>query len=266
MRNIIDNLIGQLSQDDLAHADVIPWACPVPAFGDVARARVATLGLNPSNREFMDSRQLPLTGTSNRLPTLNTLGLDDWSKANAHHVGIIENHCRWYFSRNPYDQWFKSLDRILIRAGCSYYGSRRPACHLDLVPFSTRSKWIGLTAKQRGMLLSASAAAFVDLLRQVRVQVLVLNGRTVIGQFVNFGGFRLDEKEMSEWSLRRKGCRNVMGYAYVGKLDAIQGIPLERELLVLGFNHNIQSSYGVTSYVVQQIGNWIANQSGKWLG
>jgi hypothetical protein len=36
------------------------------------------------------------------------------------------------------------------------------------------------------------------------------------------------------------------------------GIDLERELLVLGFNHNIQSSFGMTTEVTTAIRHWIA--------
>ena len=37
------------------------------------------------------------------------------------------------------------------------------------------------------------------------------------------------------------------------------GYALSRELLVLGFNHNLQSSYGVTSQVIDAIRHWVGN-------
>ncbi len=53
--------------------------------------------------------------------------------------------------------------------------------------------------------------------------------------------------------------------AYSGMVSTLAGMSLDREVLVLGFNHNIQSSYGVTNEVVDRIGNWIANASAEVL-
>ena len=41
----------------------------------------------------------------------------------------------------------------------------------------------------------------------------------------------------------------------------MSGIVLGRKILVLGFNHNIQSSFGVTTKVIQEIRSWIAEES-----
>jgi len=51
----------------------------------------------------------------------------------------------------------------------------------------------------------------------------------------------------------------VAGVAYHGITNTLSGIPLGRDLLVLGFNHNLQSSFGVTSKVLREIRHWIAN-------
>ena len=55
--------------------DMIPWSCPVPAFGDLLNSFVATLGLNPSNREFVDEEGNELEGAARRLHTLRSLSL-----------------------------------------------------------------------------------------------------------------------------------------------------------------------------------------------
>jgi hypothetical protein len=39
---------------------------------------------------------------------------------------------------------------------------------------------------------------------------------------------------------------------------ALSGVQLGREVLVLGFNHNIQSSFGVTTRVRAAIRQWVA--------
>ena len=54
MNATLSALIKRQGQRGLFEAAVIPWSCPVLSFGDVSNAKVATLGLNPSNREFVD--------------------------------------------------------------------------------------------------------------------------------------------------------------------------------------------------------------------
>lgn|ERR1700688_2215103 len=63
-----------------AGTKMIPWACPIPSFGDLWRSRVATLGFNPSNREFVDEAGNELQGGSRRFPTLKSLSLGSWSE------------------------------------------------------------------------------------------------------------------------------------------------------------------------------------------
>jgi hypothetical protein len=54
MKSLVSSLLSRLGDGHLAEAGVIPWSSPVLSLGDVTMARVATLGLNPSNREFVD--------------------------------------------------------------------------------------------------------------------------------------------------------------------------------------------------------------------
>ena len=54
MHKTLTTLIDRFDAPELAEADVIPWGCPVPSFGDLSSSQVATLGLNPSNKEFVD--------------------------------------------------------------------------------------------------------------------------------------------------------------------------------------------------------------------
>jgi hypothetical protein len=48
-------------------------------------------------------------------------------------------------------------------------------------------------------------------------------------------------------------------------VETVSGYPLPQELLVLGYNHNLQSSYGVTSSVVEAIRRWIGDANEKAL-
>lgn len=256
MRELLQGLVREMGR--LSNIGVIPWACPVPVFGNFEESKVATVGLNPSNLEFLDPHGMPLTLMSARFPTLSMLGIDDWSAANAHHLGIIENYCRNYFLRNPYNRWFQQLDQLLEESHFSYYDESRSACHLDLVPYATSNKWGVLPSGVRRELLHSSRLTLARMLVAATIQVLVLNGKSVVHEFSRSTGIRLSELSNDAWSLPRMRGAPVRGLCYFAHVRSIRDFDLGRDLLILGFNHNIQSSYGVTRKVRESIGNWVS--------
>jgi hypothetical protein len=227
----------------------------VPFFGTLASARIATVGLNPSNREFVDGEGRELADAQRRLPTLRTLGLRTWSEASSAQVREVFQACSDYFSGNPYDRWFRRLDAVIAATRASYYDAT--ACHIDLVPYATLEKWGLLTASERDVLLAASQSAFAQYLRASPVELLVLNGKSVVDAFEALSGTPLDKSEMSDWGLPR-GETVVRGMQASGAVESIGGVNLERVVTVVGFNHNIQSSYGVTAAVVRAIADAVA--------
>ena len=253
----LTTLIDRLDSPSIRRTGVIPWGAPVPSFGDLSSSRVATVGLNPSNLEFVDEKGDELQGKSRRFHTLQSLGISSWSDVDARHLRLILESCRDYFQGNPYDRWFKRLDQIISGAQTSYYGPSRKACHIDLIPYATATKWSALQPGQRAALLDLAGDTLGLLLRASPVQVLALNGSSVVEHFEVIAGVRLAQRKMSTWSLPRSSGRSVPGFSYTGLVDTISGISLGHKLLVLGFNHNLQSSYGVTSEVVQAIREWI---------
>src|SRR5437016_5323485 len=123
MDKMLHDLIGQLDGHLCKATKVIPWSCPVPSFGDISKSVIATLGVNPSNREFVDESGRELDGPSRRLHTLTSLGLRTWSDVDATHVTMIAEACRQYFSCNPYNAWFRALDPVMSGPGAAYYCS-----------------------------------------------------------------------------------------------------------------------------------------------
>ena len=63
---------------------------------------------------------------------------------------------------------------------------------------------------------------------------------------------------MADWALPREQKPEVAGFAYRGMVSALSGINLGHEVLVLGYNHNLQSSFGVTNAVICAIRDWIS--------
>jgi hypothetical protein len=261
MHTTLATLFDRLDQPRTSHLRVIPWSSPVPSFGDLRRSAVATLGLNPSNREFVDDDGSELDGSYRRFHTLRSLSLRSWADVDAHHLRMVEDSCRDYFFRNPYDRWFRRLDAILSSTGASFYNAFSSACHLDLIPFATDCKWTDLEASQRLRLLDVAGDSLALLLRNSPVKILIINGQSVVDHFQQLAGVRLDRQEMKSWSLPRQSGAGVTGVAYRGVVTALSGFPLGHKLLVLGYNHNLQSSFGVTNEVVDGIRRWIGMQA-----
>jgi len=250
MHATLATLIDRLSSPAVSGTDVISWGSPVPSFGDLSASRVATLGLNPSNREFVDESGDELQGPLRRFHTLKSLGLSSWEDADARHLHLILDSCRAYFLGNSYDRWFKRLDHVISGLNASFYGEKGTACHLDLIPYATSHKWTELTASQRSALLTVAGDTLGLLLRESPVRILILNGKSVVERFQDVSGVRLKKQEMPAWSLPRQPRSDVIGLAYRGVVNALSGIRLAEEILVLGYNHNLQSSFGVTNTVI----------------
>lgn len=263
MYSTFATLIDRLGHPDFEKSGVIEWAAPIPAFGDVSIAKLATVGLNPSNREFVDRAGKELLESDRRFHTLKSLRLSDWSQAKAHHVRLMLDYCVLYFARTPYDVWFRPLDRLVLQTSFSLYGSG--ACHLDLIPYATIPKWGQLSKEQRARLLRLNRDALALALRDSPIRVLVLNGKSVVRHFEDISLTKLREKEMDSWSLPRRQGYSVTGFSYRGTIETLAGLAFPQPILVLGYNHNIQSSFGVPSTVIEAIGSWVAKEVGSYL-
>lgn len=255
-------LIDRLDSQAVIQAGVLSWASPIASFGDVAIAEVATVGLNPSNREFLDEDGDELDGSSRRFHTLSSLGLRSWSEADARHLGqMIDAFCS-YFECNPYNRWFRVLEPLLSSIGASYYGTHpRVACHLDLIPFATGRKWTDLSQGQRTTLSDLAGNALGLLIRDSSIRLLILNGQGVVERFAEQADKPLRREQRPDWALPRSSSKAVLGAAYHGFVEELAGVDLGREILVLGYNHNLQSSFGVSAAVVREVQRWIGESA-----
>lgn len=258
MKGLVAIMLDRLESSH--HDEVIPWASPVPCFGNLGKAAVATLGINPSNREFVDEDGKELTSNDRRFHTLNSLGLERWSQAGPSEIEQIVESCDEYFFRNPYGGWFNRLNPIVGATGHSYYDRLFSACHIDLLPFATDSKWGSLTSARRRQILRDNADLLSQLIRESNLDLIILNGQSVVTEFIAVTGAWLEAEQIPGWSLPRSNGVDVVGISYRGSCEEICGAPLTRPLRVLGFNHNIQSSFGVTAQVVRNIALWVKAQ------
>lgn len=251
--------VHRLARGDVDAQPVMAWTSPVPYFGRLRTATIATLGINPSNREFVDVTGQELDGDDRRFPTLGSLGLRTWEDASSLDLTAIVAACDSYFSGNPY-KWFDMLDVLARSAGASYYSVEHPAAHLDLVPYATRVKWGALRPDQQRALLHCAQDLLASLLRDSPIELLVLNGASVVRQFEAVTNVDLTREYNPGWDLNRKGSDRVRGVAYTGTIDHVGSVDLGRSIVVAGFNHNLQSSFGVTTHALRAIARWVATR------
>ena len=90
---------------------------PIPFFGDIRKAKVLTVGVNPSNSEFRSAERWGEIKTDNQ-----------WIQRllNYFHEPEVASH-----------EWFIPWEASLNLIGCSY--DNRTAAHLDLSPRATES-------------------------------------------------------------------------------------------------------------------------------
>jgi hypothetical protein len=258
MHKELAQLLDRMTSPELTDANLIKWGSPIPSFGNLQSAKLATIGLNPSNREFVDEFGKELDGAYRRFHTLKSLGLTTWQEAENIHYDYILDYCFNYFSRNPYDGWFKKLDHIISGTSFSYYFPSGIACHLDLIPYATFKKWTDLPQYDRHLLLEHSSDFLGHLLNNSEITTIVLNGQTVVDNLEKVAQTELTKVIHKEWTLPRKKTAGVIGYSYEGSIKKIGNVKLKKKIKVLGYNHNIQSSFGVTKNVQNAIRHWIS--------
>jgi len=191
MGPIPDYVERRLRQPPPEGCSVIAGSTPVVGFGDPRNATVATIGLNPNRLEFLNAEGRLLADAERRLETLVSLGRDDLVTADPHILARVFEGCNWYFERNPYRRWFDVLERVLNAVGVSYY--RGTACHLTLVQWATNPTWALLAESSRETLLERDVPFLAERLAAERIEVVLLNGRSVIGAFTDATGCHLED-------------------------------------------------------------------------
>ena len=231
LTHVVEAALEPLRRSPPSFPAVIERASPVPYFGRAERARVASVGLNPSGREFLDADRRPLGEPNRRLATLDSLGLRDWSEASPEEWSEVAEACSRYFKVNPYG-WFDSLETIFRRAGRGTFNDGG-ACHIDLVPWATQKAWSRLRPAERTALLDCGRATFLEMVSAADFEVLLLNGASVVKGFERATETTLHVSDASRWK----------GWLCWTVLESLGPIGLNRPVTVVGWNWNLQGSH-----------------------
>ena len=176
-----------------AGCDVVVGSTPVVSFGDFTRARVATVAINPSSKEFLGRDGRLRAGDSRRLSTLHSLKCEDLASASDDTVGSVWSDCCRYFDVKPYKGWFNHLERFLKAIGASYYDGT--ACHLDLSPWATRQSWNSVPQDQKRSLIEDGTEFLHQQLNSKNIEVVLVSGKAAKDELESLGALEIDRSE-----------------------------------------------------------------------
>ncbi len=126
------------------------------------------------------------------------------------------------------------MEKILRPLGASYYTGT--ACHLDLVQWATDPTWGKLRGNFKKNLVEADLSFLQKQLSQDCIRLLLLNGSGVVNAYTKKLGCELAEKVIPG---------KVGWKVFLGKT--------ERGATVVGWNKNLQSSFGVSSEYIRSV-------------
>jgi hypothetical protein len=176
--NIRARLHARLRQPPSASS--VPQSLPVLFFGDLFTAGVATVALNPSDKEYLDRGGVELEGAARRFETLTSLGVADRSSLTDEQCDRAIQKMRTYYQPGkPSYDWFQALDRVTRAMGYSYEIGE--VAHLDLAQEATNPTWSKL-AQTSPMEFAALRASDLPFLRwqleTFPLHTVICDGRT----------------------------------------------------------------------------------------
>lgn len=162
----------------------VPQSLPVLFFGDLFTAGVATVGLNPSDKEYLGRGGVELDGAARRFETLTSLGVADRSSLTDEQCDRAIQRMRTYYQPGkPIYGWFSALDRVTRAMGYSYEAGE--VTHLDLAQEATNPTWSKL-AQTSPAEFEALRSADLPFLRwqfeAFPLHTVICNGRTVFNE------------------------------------------------------------------------------------
>jgi hypothetical protein len=168
---------------------------PISYFGEISKANAWTISINPSAREFTDSKATELTGPKQRFARV--ADFPDCSSRSAvaeHHLDTVLDMQHTVLRRAPYRNYFARLGRFIALAsarhgeidplspytdGVQFGKSKLLFCHLDIAKCATKKPWSDLSAADKRTLIG-NCSPYLE--KQIRsspqLRLILVNGRT----------------------------------------------------------------------------------------
>jgi hypothetical protein len=250
-----ENTVLRIRTNPSSNLGVIQDSTPIVFFGNIEKSNVATLGLNPSKREFLSQDDSLLDGSEKRVETLKSLGVSKLSNLTDIQVRRVYDACMSYFRKeqggNPYTRWFDQLDNhMLKKLGVSYYSDT--ACHLDIVQWATQPIWRHLDKETQQKLIQNDIKYLENQLFEYEIRTLLINGNGVHNEFCKYFKPKVLKQE--------KIVLNTTGVTETCEVYQLELVLHGRMITAYAWSKNLQSTYGMTNNMKQAISNWIVLQ------
>ncbi|GIV28934.1 MAG: hypothetical protein KatS3mg033_2031 [Thermonema sp.] len=168
-------LLCKISQPLPSVVRIVEKSVPIVFFGNIEKAEIATLSLNPSNKEFVKKG-------IKRLVDREVLGVKDNEKLNSQQAEMVYQSLLCYFKKNPYKGWFNHLNKLFQNKGYEYYNDK--IVHLDISPWATSDKWNKLSKDQRESIIDSSDSPIIKKVIELsNIRYLFINGKTTFDVF-----------------------------------------------------------------------------------
>ncbi len=225
------------------NSEILQNSTPVICFGDLFNSQIATLGLNPSNKEFVDNHN---SFTAVRFQNCFSLSQSDLTKLNTIQTNLILNNCIDYFNGKPYKGWFNVLEKhILTKLNISYYN--KTCCHLDIVQWTTSNKWRDISDVNQNLLIDNDYPFLLQQLKFQNINLLLINGVGVFDIIDSQEKIHIQKEETIK--IKSETCRMLKFYFNIGI----------KKINCIAWSKNLQSTYGLTNDMRNSIGDWILN-------
>lgn len=214
---------------------IMEQSIPVPFFGDIENAHIATISINPSNREFENDKGTFLSGSDKRFTDRELLGVKDTDFLSDRQSEEVYASLMNYFHKNPYYKgWFRTLDNY---AGSILGGSYDDGTmvHLDIYPWATKQKWNNLSVSEK-----KNALQKYNLLKKILLnrnfKYIYINGKQTKEQMEKYFDITISEFPITN----TKHKANHIRYMYKYKLG---------NTLLIGSSCYLQNSYESKEYL-----------------
>lgn len=160
---------------------VVEQSISVPFFGDIEKSFCATIGINPSDKEFLGANKQLLIGNKKRFVDRQALKVADNDCLNDVQADMVYQSLIEYFYNkdNVYKTWFCWTEYFVGDLfNSSYY--KGTMVNLDIYPWATKTKWakIGKDTKQ-SLLQSYDLLRDILLYKNKLFDYVYINGETV---------------------------------------------------------------------------------------
>ena len=210
-KEILEYIKQPIPQND--KMPIVKRSVPVPFFGNIETARVATISINPSNLEFEDAHGKVLKQDKKRFVDRDELGVQDVDYLTDSQAEKVYGSLSSYFkNKNLYTNWFDRLQKPLrdLLGGSYCEGTM---ANFDIYPWATKEKWSDLykTEAKEALKTYRNSKLLKNMLLQKDFEYVYINGSTVKTELEEY----FPEK-INEHTIIIEGQRYCI---YEGKLD-----------------------------------------------